>query len=183
MKIVIWKATLLHVVGTTTGTTVPVAHLTRRLKTKMEAKLNLDHVDQKSCTLTLEIDQAVSHWDGDYHSRAYSESGIFQLLSEVVSHRFFSENSHISLLRDKELLDDYKRGDFKFREFVADKMRQENENYGFVVSDLEMWDRKRGNLKMTAIVETTVGKLKTALQDQKLSEEINARWKVQVEND
>ena len=135
------------------------------------------------CTLTLEVNHTVSHWDGDYHNRAYNESGIFQRLSEVVSHRLLSENSHITLLRDKELLDDYNRGDFKFKEFVADKMRQENENYGFVVSDLETWDRKRGNLKMTAMVETTVGKLKTALQDQKLSEEINTHWKIQVEND
>ena len=144
----------------------------------MEAKLNLDHIDQKPCTLTLEINHPVSHWDGDYHNRAYNESGIFQRLSEVVSHRLLSENSHIVLLRDKELLEDYNRGDFKFVEFVADKMRQENENYGFVVSDLEMWDRKRGNLKMTAMVETTVGKLKTALQDQKLANEINSHWKV-----
>lgn len=130
------------------------------------------------CTLTLEINHPVSHWDGDYYSRAYNESGIFLMLSEVVSHRIFSENSHISLLRDKELLDDYNRGDFKFKEFVADKMRQENENYGFLVSDLEMWDRKRGNLKMTAMVETTVAKLNAALQDQKLANEINTHWKV-----
>lgn len=183
MKTVTGKATLRHVGGTETGTGVTAVHSTRKLRTKMEVKLNLDHIDQTSCTLTLEINQVISHWDGDYHSRAYKDSGIFHLLSEVVSHRLFNENSHISLLRDKELLDDYNRGDFKFKEFVADKMRQENENYGFVVSDLEMWDRKRGNLKMTAIVETTVGKLKVALQDQKLSEEINTRWKVQVEND
>ena len=130
-----------------------------------ESILSIELPDETPCSLELECNETVSHYDGDYREIGFMHSCIFQHLGTLVASRLFKNNAHIERLREYGLLDGYERGSFNFPEFVSMQMRDFNDDHGFVEDTLEQWDRKRGNMKMTARLETNLGQVKSAVRD------------------
>ena len=147
-----------------------------------EKKIDLDYSDDTLCTLQISCRETVSHWNDDYHDGAYDKSGIFNKLASIVSSQYFAENDLFMTLDRGFHLDDYDVNENPdgWENFVAQKLRELNPDKDFVISNLDMWDRKRGSLKMTAQVGTTVGHLRVALQDEKVANEILEGWSVYV---
>lgn len=151
----------------------------------MSNLIDLNYADDTYCTLQLECSETVSHWNDDYHAGAYEKSGVFKKLASIVASPHFSDNNLISSLDYGFHLDDFdvENNPDGFQDFVAQKLLELNPDNDFVICNLNMWDRKRGSLKMTAQVDTTVGHLRAALQDEKVTSEILENWNIYVRTD
>jgi hypothetical protein len=84
-------------------------------------------------------------------------------------------------MREQGLLDGYERGTFKFSEYVSTQMRDFNDDHCFVEDTLEQWDYKRGNMKMTARIDTNLGQVKSAIRDGKVFTPGTPDWELRVE--
>lgn len=145
-----------------------------------ENKINLDYPDDTSCILQISCNEMVNHWNDDYHEGAYDRSGIFTKLASIVASPHFENNNLISMLYYGDHLDDFdeESDPSGLEAIVSQKLRDLNPDKEVVISNLDVWDRKRGSLKMTAQVKTTVGNLRSALQDEKVSKEILEGWSI-----
>lgn len=150
-----------------------------------EKKIDLDYADDTPCKLQISCRETVSHWNDDYHDGAYDKSGVFKRLASIVASPYFENNNLISTLDYGFHLEDFdpESDPSGLEALVAQKLRELNPDKDFVISNLDMWDRKRGSLKMTAQVDTTVGHLRAALQDEKISSEILESWSIYVRTD
>ena len=146
-----------------------------------ESILSIELPDETLCSLELECNETVSHYDGDYREIGFTRSCIFQHLGNLVSSRHFKNNSHIERMREQGLLDGYERGTFKFSEYVSTQMRDFNDDHCFVEDTLEQWDYKRGNMKMTARIDTNLGQVKSAIRDGKVFTPGTPDWELRVE--
>jgi hypothetical protein len=141
----------------------------------------LDLPNSTRCVLKIEANEQVFHFNDDYHDAAFRDSGIFDKLTALVTAAPFRGNGVIETMRNDGLLDEYQRGTFDFESYVYEKMIQEQWNYDFVETTLEQWDHKRGNFKMTAQVDTTLGQLKEAMEDWYLKAVVLPNFEVHVD--
>ena len=138
-----------------------------------EAKLDSDtRVELRS-----EYGEDVVHaWDG-YESEVISNSDLASDLTELALHPSNRNTYILDDLRNDGLLDDYEH-DFTFEEYVHDTIMEEYHNYGWVETETEQYDYKRGFCTAYVQYNTTVGKLM-----ENLSEFDWGNWTAQVDTD
>ena len=117
---------------------------------------NLD--DDARVELRTEYGESVVHaWDG-YEYDVIMNS---DLVAEMTSLATYPGDplGILDEIRCEGLLDDYEPRDFTFEEYVHDTISEEYNNYGWIETETEQYDYKRGFC--TAYVEyaTTVGNL------------------------
>jgi hypothetical protein len=142
--------------------------------------MQLNYPDDACCRLHIQCEETVSHWDGDYHSGAYDRSKIFEKVASIVASPHFPDNSVIESLDGGYHLEDFDETAGSLKDYVATKLREINDNYDFVLSSLDPWDRKRGTLTMECQINTTVGSLRAAMSDEETAKEILSNWDVTV---
>ena len=138
-----------------------------------EAKLDSDtRVELRS-----EYGEDVVHaWDG-YESEVISNSDLASDLTELALHPSNRNTYILDDLRNDGLLDDYEH-DFTFEEYVHDTIMEEYQNYGWVETETEQYDYKRGFCTAYVEYNTTVGKLMENLSDFDWG-----NWTAQVDTD
>ena len=126
-----------------------------------EAKLDSDtRVELRS-----EYGEDVVHaWDG-YESEVISNSDLVSDLTELALHPSNRNTYILADLRNDGLLDDYERGSYEFEEYVHATIMEEYHNYGWVETETEQYDYKRGFCTAYVNYNTTVGKLMENLSD------------------
>ena len=138
-----------------------------------EANLNSD----TRVKLRSEYGEDVVHaWDS-YESEVISNSDLVSDLTELALHPSNRNTYILDDLRNDGLLDDYEY-DFTFEEYVHDTIMEEYHNYGWVETETEQYDYKRGFCTAYVEYNTTVGKLM-----ENLSEFDWGNWTAQVDTD
>jgi len=108
-------------------------------------------------------EDVVHAWDG-YESEVISNSDLVSDLTELALHPSNRNTYILDDLRNDGLLDDYEH-DFTFEEYVHDTIMEEYHNYGWVETETEQYDYKRGFCTAYVEYNTTVGKLMENLSD------------------
>jgi len=125
-----------------------------------EAKLDSD----TRVKLRSEHGEDVVHaWDS-YESEVISNSDLVADLTELALHPSNRNTYILDDLRNDGLLDDYEH-DFTFEEYVHDTIMEEYWNYGWIETETEQYDYKRGFCTAYVEYNTTVGKLMENLSD------------------
>ena len=125
-----------------------------------EAKLDSD----TRVKLRSEYGEDVVHaWDS-YESEVISNSDLVAGLTELALHPSNRNTYILDDLRNDGLLDDYEH-DFTFEEYVHDTIMEEYWNYGWIETETEQYDYKRGFCTAYVEYNTTVGKLMENLSD------------------
>ena len=125
-----------------------------------EAKLDSD----TRVKLRSEYGEDVVHaWDS-YESEVISNSDLVADLTELALHPSNRNTYILDDLRNDGLLDDYEH-DFTFEEYVHDTIMEEYWNYGWIETETEQYDYKRGFCTAYVEYNTTVGKLMENLSD------------------
>ena len=119
-------------------------------------------------------EDVVHAWDG-YESEVISNSDLASDLTELALHPSNRNTYILDDLRNDGLLDDYEH-DFTFEEYVHDTIMEEYHNYGWVETETEQYDYKRGHCTAYVQYNTTVGKLM-----ENLSEFDWGNWTAQVD--
>ena len=109
-------------------------------------------------------EDVVHAWDG-YESEVISNSDLVSDLTELALHPSNRNTYILDDLRNDGLLDDYERGSYEFEEYVHDTIMEEYHNYGWVETETEQYDYKRGFCTAYVQYNTTVGKLMENLSD------------------
>ena len=126
-----------------------------------EAKLDSD----TRVKLRSEYGEDVVHaWDG-YESEVITNSDLVADLTELALHPSNRSTYILDDLRNDGLLDDYEPRDFTFEEYVHDTIMEEYWNYGWIETETEQYDYKRGFCTAYVEYNTTVGKLLENLSD------------------
>ena len=120
-------------------------------------------------------EDVVHAWDG-YESEVISNSDLVADLTELALHPSNRNTYILDDLRNDGLLDDYERGSYEFEEYVHDTIMEEYHNYGWVETETEQYDYKRGFCTAYVQYNTTVGKLM-----ENLSEFDWGNWTAQVD--
>ena len=108
-------------------------------------------------------EDVVHAWDG-YESEVISNSDLVSDLTELALHPSNRSTYILDDLRNDGLLDDYEY-DFTFEEYVHDTIMEEYWNYGWIETETEQYDYKRGFCTAYVEYNTTVGKLLENLSD------------------
>ena len=108
-------------------------------------------------------EDVVHAWDG-YESEVISSSDLVSDLTELALHPSNRNTYILDDLRNDGLLDDYEH-DFTFEEYVHDTIMEEYWNYGWIETETEQYDYKRGFCTAYVEYNTTVGKLMENLSD------------------
>ena len=122
-------------------------------------------------------EDVVHAWDG-YESEVISNSDLVADLTELALHPSNRNTYILDDLRNDGLLDDYERGSYEFEEYVHDTIMEEYNNYGWIETETEQYDYKRGFCTAFVQYNTTVGKLM-----ENLSEFDWGNWTAQVDTD
>ena len=119
-------------------------------------------------TLRMEHGDSVVHaWDG-YEEQVINDSGIPAEMANIATW----PGDPLGLLddmRNEGLLDDYDRSDPEgcgwFEEYVSDTLTEEARSFGWIETETEQYDYKRGFCTAYVEYNTTVGKLMENLSD------------------
>jgi len=138
-------------------------------------EMNLDSTSK--VTLSTEGGSEIIHYTGeDYEGETIDETGIANLLADLIISPQLANNTVIEKLRDNGALDDYERGSFNFEEYVASAIR--SDWYEYLDVDTEHYDHKRGFTSVKAEVGTTLGELLKADME---SPYLFNSWEVEVQ--
>mgnify|MGYP005828187829 FL=1 len=138
-----------------------------------EAKLD----DNTRVELRSEYGEDVVHARDGYESEVISNSDLVADLTELALHPSNRNTYILDDLRNDGLLDDYEY-DFTFEEYVHDTIMEEYWNYGWIETETEQYDYKRGFCTAYVQYNTTVGKLMENLSDFDWG-----NWTAQVDTD
>ena len=115
--------------------------------------------------LRSEHGESVVHaWD-NYEYNVISNSDLVYELTRLALHPSNRNTYILDDLRNDGLLDDYERGSYEFEEYVHDTIMEEYHNYGWIETETEQYDYKRGYCTAYVEYNTTVGKLMENLSD------------------
>jgi len=109
-------------------------------------------------------EDVVHAWDG-YEYEVISNSDLAANLTELALHPSNRNTYVLGDLRSDGLLDDYERGSYEFEEYVHDTIMEEHNNYGWIETETEQYDYKRGFCTAYIEYNTTVGNLLENLHD------------------
>ena len=109
-------------------------------------------------------EDVVHAWDS-YESEVISNSDLVSDLTELALHPSNRSTYILDDLRNDGLLDDYERGSYEFEEYVHDTIMEEYNNYGWIETETEQYDYKRGHCTAYIEYDTTVGNLLENLHD------------------
>ena len=109
-------------------------------------------------------EDVVHAWDG-YESEVISNSDLVSDLTELALHPSNRNTYILDDLRNDGLLDDYEPRDFTFEEYVHDTIMEEYWSYGWIETETEQYDYKRGFCTAYVRYNTTAGKLMENLSD------------------
>ena len=122
-------------------------------------EMNLD--GSSKVTISTEGGSEIIHYTGeDYEGETIDETGIANMLAELIVSPVLSNNSVIEEMRNGGELDDYERGSHNFEEFVSGVIR--NEWYEYLNVSTEHYDHKRGYTNVKAEMEITLNELLSA---------------------
>ena len=117
---------------------------------------NLD--DDTRVELRTEHGESVVHaWDG-YEYDVIMNSDLVAEMTSLATY----PGDPLGILGDircEGLLDDYEPRDFTFEEYVHDTIMEEHNNYGWIETETEQYDYKRGFCTAYVEFSTTVGNL------------------------
>jgi len=108
-------------------------------------------------------EDVVHAWDS-YEYEVIKNSDLVADLTELALHPSNRNTYILDDLRNDGLLDDYEH-DFTFEEYVHDTIMEEYHNYGWIETETEQYDYKRGFCTAYVEYNTTVGKLLENLSD------------------
>ena len=108
-------------------------------------------------------EDVVHAWDS-YEYEVIKNSDLVADLTELALHPSNRNTYILDDLRNDGLLDDYEH-DFTFEEYVHDTIMEEYHNYGWIETETEQYDYKRGFCTAYVEYNTTVGKLMENLSD------------------
>ena len=121
-------------------------------------------------------EDVVHAWDS-YEYEVIKNSDLVADLTELALHPSNRNTYILDDLRNDGLLDDYEH-DFTFEEYVHDTIMEEYHNYGWIETETEQYDYKRGFCTAYVEYNTTVGKLMENLSDFDWG-----NWTAQVDTD
>ena len=121
-------------------------------------------------------EDVVHAWDS-YEYEVIKNSDLVADLTELALHPSNRNTYILDDLRNDGLLDDYEH-DFTFEEYVHDTIMEEYWNYGWIETETEQYDYKRGFCTAYVEYNTTVGKLMENLSDFDWG-----NWTAQVDTD
>ena len=146
------------------------------MKLKQLKKLGLP--GKSHVTLSYSDGQDVFHYtDDDHEGKTVIETGVAKELATLITQKAISNNNLIVQMRSWNLLEDYERGTFSFKEYVTDVISQNWRDCGLLDVLTEHYDHKRGFSRVTAEVKTTVEKVLN------LDESVLSGWKLKVQLD
>ena len=102
---------------------------------------------------------SVVHCSDDFESGVIEETCIANYLSEMVINPSLGNNHILQEMRSNGLLEDYARGSDEFEEYVTEVIGENWQEYGWIEVSTERYDYKRGYTEVSAVLETTAGKI------------------------
>jgi hypothetical protein len=115
--------------------------------------------------LRSEHSEDVIHAHDDYAYDVIMNSDLVGDLTELALHPSNRNIFILDELRKDGLLDDYERGSYEFEEYIHDTIMEEYNNYGWIETETEQYDYKRGQCTAYIEYDTTVGNLLENLED------------------
>lgn len=109
-------------------------------------------------------EDVVHAWD-NYEYDVIEHSDLVAELTALALHPSNKNTYILNDLRHDGLLDDYERGLWEFEEYVHDVIYEECSNYGWIETETEQYDHKRGFCTAYVEYDTTVGNLLKNLSD------------------
>ena len=138
-------------------------------------EMNLD--GNSKVTLSTEGGSEIIHYTGDdYEGQTIDETGIANLLADLIVSPHLPNNNVIEEMRNDGDLEDYERGSYNFEEFVAGVIR--DEWYEYLDVSTEHYDHKRGYTSVKAEMDITLNEL---LRADNKSPHVFSNWDVEVQ--
>ena len=120
----------------------------------------------------------IIHYTGeDYEGNTVRQSGIVASLANLVTSKHLANNVAIEELRNDGFLDDYERGSYEFKNYVATTIAENWHELGLLEVDTKHYDHKRGYTSVKAEFEITLGELLSADTENPY---LFGGWEVQV---
>jgi hypothetical protein len=131
-------------------------------------KLNLN--DDTNVVFEYSDGDDVWHSSGDHEEKVVNSTSTIKALSAVITSTsvFATEwgTDILQEMRDDDLLSDYTHGSQdEFNDYVKNIIRENFYNYGWVSTETEMYDHKRGFTTVTAKLQAPYGEIRK-LHDQ-----------------
>ena len=128
---------------------------------------NLDVTDDSIVTLRYEDSHEGWHSTGDLEEQAIKETCTADMVAELITDKklavrtAWGDENALDAMRDKELLENYERGDFDFETYISETIKENPFDLDeFVEFSVQQYDHKRGRCTVSAEFRTTVANLK-----------------------
>ena len=126
--------------------------------------------DEKAVvTLSYEDDYEGWHCRDEFVEDAVNNTDTAMRVAELVADTqlqvvtAYGNEPALDVLRDKELLEEYTRGDEMFADFIEEQIRDNFIDLDeFIEYEIEQYDYKRGRCTVSAEFKTTLGNLKSS---------------------
>jgi hypothetical protein len=105
----------------------------------------------------------VFHYTDDHVDEAVSETGVINVLADLLAdreNRVESLNEILSEMREEGMLEEYERGSHAFDEYLSDKICDEHWNFCWFEHSTKKYDHKRGHTTISMTFDATVEELK-----------------------
>ena len=118
--------------------------------------------DDAKVTFTWEEGCDVLHYTEEHVETAIGQTGVANILAAAITAGVLYKkgNDVLEEMRDNGLLDDYKRGEESFADYVADVISENHWDYDWFENSTEKYDHKRGFTTLSMEFRVPVGDLK-----------------------